>query len=59
MFAARRLGFPERVDLVEIEGRHGVQPQNLATIAYWMRRWLLDVDQTIPAVELAKLRAES
>ncbi len=33
-----RLGFPERVDLVEVEGEHGVQPQNLATIAHWMQR---------------------
>ena len=32
------LGFPEQVDLVEVEGRHGVQPQNLATITHWMRR---------------------
>ncbi|MCE9607302.1 MAG: acetylxylan esterase [Planctomycetia bacterium] len=44
-----RLGFPERVDLVEIEGVHGVQPQNLATIVYWMRRWLLDKDDVVPA----------
>ena len=46
------LGFPEQVDLVEVEGRHGVQPQNLATITHWMKRWLLDCDQ---AVEVAKL----
>ena len=47
-----RLGFPERVDLVEIDGTHGVQPQNLATIAQWMKRWLLDRDEPVPAVEL-------
>ena len=47
-----RLGFPERVDLVEVEGKHGVQPQNLATIAQWMRRWLLDCDQSVPTAEL-------
>lgn len=48
-----RLGFPERVDLVEIDGRHGVQPQNLATIAHWMKRWLLDRDEPVPAADLA------
>ncbi len=47
-----RLGFPERVDLVEVEGKHGVQPQNLATIAHWMRRWLLDRDEPVPIAEL-------
>lgn len=47
-----RLGFPERVDLVEIEGAHGVQPQNLATIAHWMQRWLLDIDKPVDAIEL-------
>jgi len=47
-----RLGFPERVDLVEIDGKHGVGPQNLATIAHWMKRWLLDRDQAVPAADL-------
>ena len=47
-----RLGYPERVDLVEVEGKHGVQPQNLATIAHWMKRWLLDVDETVEATVL-------
>ncbi|MDA1050228.1 MAG: acetylxylan esterase [Planctomycetota bacterium] len=47
-----RLGYPERVDLVEIEGSHGVQPQNLATIAHWMKRWLLDRDEVVPIAEL-------
>ena len=48
-----RLGFPERVDLVEIEGNHGVKPQNLATIAHWMKRWLLGRDEPVDTVELA------
>lgn len=47
-----RLGFPERIDLVEIEGSHGVQPQNLATIAQWMKRWLLDRDEPVTVAEL-------
>ena len=47
-----RLGYPERVDLVEMEGKHGVKPQNLATIAHWMQRWLLEVDESVPILEL-------
>lgn len=48
-----RLGFPERVDLVEVEGKHGVQPQNLATIAHWMRRWLVGKDEPVAVAEYA------
>ncbi len=47
-----RLGYPERVDLVEVEGKHGVHPQNLATIAHWMQRWLLGRDEPVATVEL-------
>lgn len=47
-----RLGHPERVGLVEIEGEHGVQPQNLATIAYWMKRWLVGSDESVAVTEL-------
>ena len=42
-----RLGYPERVDLVEAEGGHGVQPANLLAITRWMRRWLLNRDDAI------------
>ena len=51
-----RLGFPERVDLVEAPGNHGVQPANLVAITRWMRRWLLDQDD---AVELKEISAHS
>jgi hypothetical protein len=48
-----RLGYPERVDLVEAEGNHGVQPANLRAIVQWMQRWLLGKDDavTIAAIE--------
>lgn len=39
-----RLGFPERVDLVEGDGGHGVPMTNLVAIMRWMQRWLLDHD---------------
>lgn len=42
-----RLGFPERVDLVEAEGGHGVQPGNLIAITRWFVRWLLDKDEPV------------
>jgi cephalosporin-C deacetylase-like acetyl esterase len=42
-----RFGYPERVDLVEAEGGHGVQPGNLVGIVRWMRRWLLGRDDAV------------
>jgi cephalosporin-C deacetylase-like acetyl esterase len=53
-----RLGFPERVDLVEAEGGHGVQPANLVGITRWMRRWLLGKDDAV-ALEPIKTLSES
>jgi hypothetical protein len=53
-----RLGFPERVDLVEGDGSHGVPLANLATIAQWFRRWLVGKDGPVP-VEQLMVRAES
>lgn len=53
-----RLGFPERVDLVEAEGGHGVQPANLVGITRWMRRWLLGKDDAV-ALEPIKTLSEA
>ena len=53
-----RLGFPERVDLVESDGRHGVPAQNLATIGHWMRRWLAGTDEPEPPVAIQHRPAE-
>ena len=47
-----KLGRPEQVDLVEVEGGHGVHPQNLATIAHWMQRWLAGRDEPVEPVVL-------
>ena len=41
----------ERVDLVEIEAAR-VQPECLATITHWMKRWLLDEDVPVEPIEL-------
>jgi hypothetical protein len=48
-----RLGFSERVDLVEAEGSHGVQPANLLAITRWLRRWLVGKDDAITLGEIA------
>ncbi|MCA9178655.1 MAG: acetylxylan esterase [Planctomycetales bacterium] len=53
-----RLGYPERVELVEVAGKHGVQPQNLATISHWMRRWLLESDSPVSVAEFPTLPPE-
>lgn len=50
-----RLGYPERVDLVEVEGTHGVQPVNLAAIAQWMQRWLVGEDRPVPVADIKTL----
>ena len=41
------LGYPHQVDMVEVEGSHGVKPQSLATIGHWMQRWLLEKDANV------------
>jgi cephalosporin-C deacetylase-like acetyl esterase len=51
-------GLPQRVDLVEVAGQHGVQPTNLAAITQWMRRWLLGKDEPVP-VEEFEVRPEA
>jgi len=42
-----RLGFPERVALVETDATHGFSPDLRVGTARWMRRWLLEVDDAI------------
>jgi len=53
-----KLGYPERVDLVEAVGTHGVQPLNLVGITRWMRRWLVGKDEAI-SLEPIETRPES
>lgn len=42
-----RQGFPERVDLVEPDTKHGFPMEMRVGAANWMRRWLLDLDEPI------------
>jgi pimeloyl-ACP methyl ester carboxylesterase len=52
-----RLGFPQHVDLVEAEGKHGLGPVGRKAMVEWMRRWLLGVDDSITEAEMS-LRSE-
>jgi dienelactone hydrolase len=47
-----RLGYPERVNLVEGPGGHGVPMSNLNAIARWMQRWLLEEDEFFAETEI-------
>jgi cephalosporin-C deacetylase-like acetyl esterase len=51
-----RLGFAERVDLLETDGPHGFPQPMREAAARWMRRWLLAVDDAVtePEFEVAK-----
>lgn len=42
-----RLGFPERVDLVEVAGKHGIPREGREAMTRWMRRWLLGIDDAV------------
>jgi dienelactone hydrolase len=47
-----RLGFPERVGLVETDDKHGYNQELRVAMARWMRRWLLGKDDAITEGEL-------
>lgn len=42
-----RQGYPERVDLVEADEKHGFTPPLRQAAVHWMRRWLLAVDEPL------------
>ncbi len=46
-----RLGYPERVDLVETDEKHGFSTQLRVGATRWMRRWLLNADDAITEPE--------
>jgi len=49
-----RLGFAERVDLVEADEQHGFTPLLRTGAVRWMRRWLLGIDDAVtePHIEV-------
>jgi len=42
-----RLGFPERVDLIETDNKHGFHKPLREGAARWMRRWLSGIDDAV------------
>lgn len=42
-----RLGFAERMDLIETDTEHGFSTQLRVGAVRWMRRWLLEIDDAI------------
>ena len=46
-----RLGFPERVGLIETDAKHGFSKQLRVGAVRWMRRWLLGIDDAITEPE--------
>ncbi len=53
-----RLGFAERVDLIETDEKHGFSTHLRVGAVRWMRRWLLDIDDAITEPELSTLTDE-
>ncbi len=53
-----KLGFPERVDLVEANEKHGFTPVLRQGMVRWMRRWLMRVDEPVVEKEFPVLSEE-
>lgn len=47
-----RLGFAERMDIIEADGGHGFPAAMRVAATRWMRRWLLQMDDAITEPEL-------
>jgi dienelactone hydrolase len=54
-----RLGFPEGVDLVEVNEPHGFSHGLRVAAVRWMARWLLDRDEPLGEPELERLPSEA
>lgn len=50
-----KLGFPERVDLVEAPEKHGYTPLLRQGMVRWMRRWLMGKDDPVIEAEFTVL----
>jgi len=46
-----RLGHAERVDLIEVDAKHGFHKPLREGAARWMRRWLLEIDDAVTEPE--------
>jgi dienelactone hydrolase len=50
-----RLGFPERMDIVETDQKHGFSKQLREGMVRWMRRWLMEIDEAVFEPEITIL----
>jgi len=46
-----RMGFAERMSLVETDAKHGFSTELRVGMVRWMRRWLLDIDEAVTEPE--------
>ncbi|NPU99274.1 MAG: hypothetical protein HPY51_18920 [Candidatus Omnitrophica bacterium] len=53
-----RLGFAERVELIETDAEHGFSVQLREGMVRWMKRWLMHVEDPLTEPELAVLSDE-
>jgi dienelactone hydrolase len=53
-----RLGFPERVDLIEADDVHAYNIHLREGMVSWMRRWLMDIDEPVREVTPISLTPE-
>ncbi|QDU97845.1 alpha/beta hydrolase family protein [Lignipirellula cremea] len=53
-----RMGYPERIDLVEVDAKHGFVKELREATTQWMQRWLRDVDQHVVEPELPTFTEE-
>lgn len=50
-----RLGYPERLEIAEADEEHGYTPMLRQAMVRWMKRWLLNVDDTATEPDVAPL----
>ncbi len=50
-----RLGYAERIDLIEVDGKHGFSRPKREAAVRWLSRWLLERDEPITEPELTTL----
>lgn len=53
-----RMGFAERVDLIEVDGKHGFSKLKREAAVRWMRRWLLARDDALTEPPFEQRRHE-
>jgi hypothetical protein len=53
-----RLGYPERLEIAEADEEHGFTPMLRQAMVRWMKRWLLNVDDTATEPDITPLTDE-